>query len=89
MTSGIVTKILRNHKSYGKCIHIKHYDGYLSLYAHLDKIYVELNQQVDSDTPIGTEGTSGNTTGTHLHLEIHKGEYKHPATIDPEAFIQK
>jgi len=75
--------------SYGNCIYILHEDGYLSLYAHLSKISVKKGQQVDLNTVIGIEGTTGNSTGLHLHIEIHKGKYSYPATIDPDKFIQE
>ena len=32
-------------------------------------------------------GNTGNSYGAHLHLEIHKGSYKYPATIDPQGFL--
>lgn len=64
--------------SYGNHVRIRHSDGNLSLYAHLSKIHVKPGQVVSVNTPIGIEGSSGNSSGSHLHLEIHNGDYKYP-----------
>lgn len=86
--SGKVQKVTRNG-SYGNCVYILHDDGYLSLYAHLSRTFVLQGQKVDLDTVIGVEGTTGNSTGVHLHIEIHKGKYGYPASINPDKFIQE
>lgn len=85
---GTVTKIGRSG-SYGNCVYIKHPDGYLTLYAHLKTVYVQQGMQVKEDTVLGVEGATGNATGRHLHLEVHKGDYHYPSGIDPLAFIQQ
>ena len=85
---GVVTKIGRSG-SYGNCVYIKHPDGYLTLYAHLKTVYVMPGMMVREDTVLGVEGSTGNVTGRHLHLEVHKGEYHYPSTIDPLVFIQQ
>ncbi|MEG1973102.1 MAG: peptidoglycan DD-metalloendopeptidase family protein, partial [Oscillospiraceae bacterium] len=74
--------------SYGNHIYIRHPDGYLSLYAHLAELFVGYGEEVDLDTLLGVEGSTGNSTGLHLHLEIHKGGYNYPAAIDPHVFIE-
>lgn len=66
--------------AYGNHVRIRHADGNLSLYAHLAKISVKTGQAVSVNTPIGVEGSTGNSSGSHLHLEIHKGDYKYPPT---------
>jgi len=85
---GKVEKISRSG-SYGNCVYLRHADGYLSLYAHLSHISVKTGQTVDLDTSLGREGTTGNSTGPHLHIEVHKYAYRYPATIDPEEFIKE
>lgn len=87
--AGVVLKTVRNNASYGNYVLIKHPDGYISLYAHLKTVYVNKGAAVDGQTAIGVEGMTGNATGRHLHLEIHKGEYSYPAAIDPLAFIEE
>lgn len=54
-------------------------------YAHLDKIYVKTGQKVTKDTVIGLTGTTGYSTGVHLHLgvqKIGKSTWIDPETID-------
>jgi len=75
--------------AYGNYISVTHPDGYLSLYAHLTFCLVAAGTPVTMDSALGYEGATGNAVGRHLHLEIHKGDYVYPATIDPEAFIRE
>ena len=75
--------------SYGNCVYLRHADGYITLYAHLRTVYVRVGQTVQEDTVLGIEGATGNVTGRHLHLEVHKGTYHYPASIDPLAFIRE
>ncbi len=74
--------------SYGKSIRILHDDGYLSLYGHLSEIRAAVGRRVDKNTVIGVEGSTGNASGSHLHLEVHKGKYKYPSPIDPVSHIK-
>ena len=66
---------------YGKHIRINHFpDGYdgqkwTTLYAHLSDINVKVGDQVTTGQLIGKMGSTGNSTGSHLHFEIHKGDY--------------
>lgn len=59
--------------SYGNLIIINHGNGVESYYAHCSAIYVSAGQGVDSSTTIGAVGSTGNSTGPHLHLEIRVG----------------
>jgi len=56
--------------SYGKLIIIDHGNGVQSYYAHCSALYVTPGQAVDTSTTIGAVGSTGNSTGPHLHLEI-------------------
>lgn len=73
--------------AYGVFVSVEHPDGYISLYAHLTSYLVREGQHINRNTVIGYEGSTGNATGMHLHLEVHKGEYVYPSTIDPALFI--
>lgn len=86
--AGVVIKIGRSG-SYGNCVYVRHRDGYVTLYAHLKLIYVKKNMVVTETTVLGVEGATGNVSGRHLHIEVHKGEYNYPAAIDPLAFINR
>lgn len=56
--------------SYGNLIIIDHGNGVQSYYAHCSALYVAIGQTVDSSTTIAGVGSTGNSTGPHLHLEI-------------------
>ena len=46
-------------------------------YTHLD-VYKRQGQKVGPSTVLGREGATGNASGSHLHLEIHRGNYQYP-----------
>lgn len=58
--------------SYGNCLRIEHGNGYSTLYAHLDKVYVKLGDFVTEGQEIGFMGNTGNSYGAHLHFEVRK-----------------
>ncbi|UCB46739.1 MAG: M23 family metallopeptidase [Spirochaetota bacterium] len=58
--------------NYGRTVMIVHPQGYETLYAHLDKIFVKKGQAVQQGEKIGSVGNSGRTTGPHLHFEVHQ-----------------
>lgn len=64
---------------FGNKIIINHNNGMRTLYAHLSKISVRVGQTVAKGSQIGVMGTTGNSTGTHLHFEVYKnGDLKNP-----------
>ena len=80
--SGTVEAVFYSRFSYGNHIIINHGSGFKSLYAHLAKIAVQIGQEVDKNTVIGTVGSTGWSTGTHLHLEVYdNGRPFNPLTI--------
>lgn len=66
---GVVT-VSQNIKSYGNYVVISHGDGTTTLYAHLSSRKVSVGQVVKQGQVIGITGSSGNSTGPHLHFEI-------------------
>lgn len=67
---------------YGNSVLIEHEGGLQSLYAHLSKIEVEDGQEVDTRTAIGRMGSTGRSTGDHLHLEIYRnGRPVNPVSV--------
>ncbi|HEY4025008.1 MAG TPA: peptidoglycan DD-metalloendopeptidase family protein [Candidatus Dormibacteraeota bacterium] len=64
---------------YGNYVVITHGNGYATLYAHLSAISVSANQAVQRGQTIGAEGSTGFSTGPHLHFEIRlNGAYQNP-----------
>lgn len=85
-------KVIRSnsgHKAYGNYVTVQHEDGWMSLYAHMSKRLVKVGDKVDGDSVLGIEGTTGNSTGVHLHIEIHRNAYSYPSKYDPRAFIEQ
>ncbi len=68
---------------YGYSIIIHHLDGYISFYGHLRKITVRKGEMVSKSDTIGLLGTTGRTTGPHLHFIM----MRHGSYIDPLLFI--
>lgn len=66
--------------SYGNVVIIDHKGGYQTRYAHLLKPLVNVSQIVDKNEAIGLMGSTGNSTGSHVHFEI----LKNGELIDPE-----
>jgi murein DD-endopeptidase MepM/ murein hydrolase activator NlpD len=57
---------------YGKQVVIDHGNGYTTSYSHLTSISVEKGDQVERNDEVGKMGSTGRSTGVHLHYEIHK-----------------
>jgi murein DD-endopeptidase MepM/ murein hydrolase activator NlpD len=56
---------------YGNYIVIAHAGRMITLYGHLDQLLVHVGQVVHAGQVIGLEGSTGNSTGPHLHFELH------------------
>jgi murein DD-endopeptidase MepM/ murein hydrolase activator NlpD len=68
----------------GKMVIINHEAGYQTIYGHLAEIHVQLNDAVRSGMIIGAVGTTGYSTGPHLHFEIRRqGSSRDPAPLLP------
>ncbi|WAA09553.1 peptidoglycan DD-metalloendopeptidase family protein [Fervidibacillus albus] len=64
---------------YGNKIVINHNNGMTTVYAHLSSINVSVGQTVEKGRQIGVMGSTGHSTGTHLHFEVYKnGELQNP-----------
>lgn len=57
---------------YGNCVRIAHSNGLETLYGHLSKITVKVGQEVTAGQKVGEVGSTGHSTGTHLHYEVRK-----------------
>ena len=81
---GKVISVLKN-KDRGLHIIIDHGNEYTTSYSHLEQTYVNKGTLVKKGEAIGTVGSSGKTTGPHIHYEILKNN----EPIDPELFIEE
>ena len=75
VADGVVKKLQMNHvegKAYGRFIIIQHEGNIASLYSQMHAYSVELGEKVKRGDLIGFVGTSGISTGPHLHFEIKK-----------------
>lgn len=68
---GVVTYADWNDGGYGNLVELTHPDGSVSLYAHNSTLLVREGQRVRQGEQIATMGSTGNSTGPHLHFEIH------------------
>ena len=73
-----------NMDSYGKVVEIDHGHGIITRYAHLHRILVAKGQKVGLHTPIAELGSTGRSTGPHLHYEVRVDGQ----TVDPAKFMQ-
>lgn len=82
--AGTIKEINRWYFGLGNHIIIEHGAGLQSTYGHLSKIKVEQGEKVTLNTVIGEVGSTGFSTGPHLHLEIHQnGNLVNPADMVP------
>lgn len=78
-TGAGVVKSVRYHRNYGWVIDVQHTQDIVTRYAHLTKAMVKVGQEVDRGQRIAISGSSGRSTGPHLHYEVlHNGRPKNP-----------
>jgi len=77
-----------NGGAYGNNIVIKHKDGTYTQYGHLNSIGVSVGQQVKPGQQIGLSGSTGNSSGPHLHFEARTSA-EYGSDIDPVAYLRQ
>jgi septal ring factor EnvC (AmiA/AmiB activator) len=82
--SGKIIRISSSEDGYGNCIVIEHGYGFVSRYAHLSGFKIKEGDEVKKGDLIGLVGSTGRSTGPHLHYEIEKDGER----IDPKKFIK-
>ncbi|MCI5073920.1 M23 family metallopeptidase [Oricola sp.] len=81
--SGTVVHAGRNG-GYGKMVEIRHANGLKTRYAHLSRILVKSGQKVAAGTIIGKSGSTGRSTGPHLHYEVREND----KAVNPATYIR-
>jgi len=71
-------------KGYGKCVEISHGNGLTTRYAHMSRIGSRVGQKVDAGEVIGAIGSTGRSTGPHLHFEVRI----HGRAVNPRPFLE-
>jgi murein DD-endopeptidase MepM/ murein hydrolase activator NlpD len=78
---GTISKVSTD-SIYGKYVEISHSDGFVSKYAHAQKVFVKPGEQVSKGQLIAEVGSTGRSTGPHLHYEIiRNGSHLNPAQV--------
>lgn len=73
--------------AYGNNVVIKHNDGTYTQYGHMSSLDVSVGQQVTPGQQIGLSGSTGNSSGPHLHFEARTGS-QYGSDIDPIAYLR-
>ncbi|MDE7421781.1 MAG: M23 family metallopeptidase [Muribaculaceae bacterium] len=92
-TADAVVEVAERKDAYGNCIDLNHGYNYVTRYAHLSQILVKPGQHVKRGEMIGKVGSTGKSTGSHLHYEVRfKGEPQNPVNyyfmdLTPQQYI--
>jgi murein DD-endopeptidase MepM/ murein hydrolase activator NlpD len=81
---GVVERAGWNSGGYGYLVEVRHPDGSMTRYAHNSRILVRAGQEVDQGQQISEMGSTGYSTGPHLHFEIH---IPNQGTVNPVAYL--
>ncbi|MCC6639486.1 M23 family metallopeptidase [Candidatus Falkowbacteria bacterium] len=82
---GTVSRVQYLTRDYGYHVIVDHGNGVQSLYAHFQKIYVQPGQKVKKGDSLGEMGSTGRSTGSHLHFEVRVGGKR----LNPFAWVSK
>jgi murein DD-endopeptidase MepM/ murein hydrolase activator NlpD len=83
---GVVVRAGWNSGGYGKLVDIRHADGAVTRYAHNSRILVQSGQLVEQGQQISEMGSTGFSTGPHLHFEVHPAG---KAAVNPIALLPR
>lgn len=82
--AGTVTFAGWSNQGYGNLVKIRHHGGAETWYAHFSQVHVRVGQYVEQGEVIGRIGSTGISTGPHLHLELHE----QGRAIDPLSYLR-
>jgi murein DD-endopeptidase MepM/ murein hydrolase activator NlpD len=84
VASGVVT-YSKDRFGYGRTVEINHGNGYVTRYGHNQKVLVQVGDTVQKGQPIALIGSTGRSTGPHLHFEV----LKQGRAVDPMTFVRR
>lgn len=84
VAAGVVTWT-GSKSGYGQLVEVSHQDGYVTRYAHNKENLVESGDVVRKGDTIALMGSSGRSTGAHVHYEV----YKHGRSVDPSSYLAR
>ncbi|WP_407887688.1 M23 family metallopeptidase [Scytonema sp. NUACC26] len=85
-SAGVVERAGWNNGGYGYLVDIRHPDGSMTRYGHNSRILVQPGQTIQQGQQISAMGSTGFSTGPHLHFEVHPSG---KAAVNPIAFLPK
>ena len=84
VAAGVVT-YTGTRSGYGEMVEISHGDGFVTRYSHNKENLVEPGDVVRKGQPIALMGSTGRSTGAHVHYEV----YKHGRSVDPSSYVRR
>jgi murein DD-endopeptidase MepM/ murein hydrolase activator NlpD len=84
VAAGVVTAS-GDRDGYGLAVDINHGNGYVTRYGHAEKLLVEVGEIIAKGQVIALVGSTGRSTGPHVHFEV----YKHGRVVDPASYIHR
>ena len=84
VASGVVT-YSKDRFGYGRTVEVNHGNGYVTRYGHNQKVLVQVGDTVQKGQPIALMGSTGRSTGPHLHFEV----LKQGRAVDPMTFVRR
>lgn len=84
VASGVVTYAAKRY-GYGLMVEINHGDGYVTRYGHHESLAVSVGEIVKKGQVVGTMGSSGRSTGPHVHFEV----LKNGRHVDPKGYVAR
>ncbi|WAL61179.1 peptidoglycan DD-metalloendopeptidase family protein [Thermocoleostomius sinensis] len=82
--TGVIEFAGWNSGGYGNMVEVRHPDGSMTRYAHMNAVYVRVGQAVRQGEQLGEMGSTGYSTGPHLHFEVH---LPNQGTVNPIAYL--
>ncbi len=86
--AGVVRGNFNDPAGFGNYVSIQHEDGTRTIYAHLESFKRNVGDKVKAGDVIGIEGTTGSSTGVHLHLELRESPYTTKNHVDVAKYLK-